>query len=331
MFKNKSILITGGTGSLGQSLVEYLLKKHNDIKKIIIFSRDELKQYEMAMKFNVKKNRNLRFFLGDVRDKNRLILALNKVDYVVHAAALKQIDTAEYNPFESIKTNIIGSQNLIEACLEKKVSNVIGISTDKATSPLNLYGATKLCFEKLFVSANNYSGEDRKPKFSVVRYGNVVNSRGSVIPMFLNQDRSNKNFTITDSKMTRFTIMMNDAVKLVLYALVKNLGGEILIPKLESYNIVTLMRSINLKRKFILIGKRPGEKLNEDLMSYHESENSLESKKYYILLPANKKIYEFKKYQKKHKAKKIKKPFIYSSENAPKLSISELKKIIFSS
>ena len=240
MLRNKSILITGGTGSFGRKFVDTILKK-NIVKKLVIFSRDELKQYEMAQEYKGEKYKNLRFFLGDVRDKDRIKFALEEIDYVVHAAALKQVPTAEYNPFEFIKTNIMGANNLIQSCLSKNVKKVIALSTDKAAAPINLYGATKLCSDKLFISANNIKGK-RDIYFSVVRYGNVMMSRGSVIPIFL------KNITkgflnITHKEMTRFNITVDKGVEFVLFALQKSIGQEIFVPKLPSYHILDLAKS----------------------------------------------------------------------------------------
>ena len=230
LYKNKSILITGGTGSFGKSFVSYLLKKKYPFSRIIIFSRDEFKQAEMAKQFVEKNNSNLRFFLGDVRDKERLLFAFRDIDYVIHAAALKQVPAAEYNPIEFIKTNVLGSQNIIEASLINKVTKVLALSTDKAVAPINLYGATKLCAEKLFVAANNIVGKN-KTSFSIIRYGNVMGSRGSVLPEFLKHNTKNI-FNITDLRMTRFNILMQEAINLVTWSLENSLGGEIFIPKL---------------------------------------------------------------------------------------------------
>ena len=232
MFSKKTILVTGGTGSFGQAFVNYILNNHSSIKKIIIFSRDELKQFDM--KNLLKKNKNfnkLRFFLGDIRDKDRLLRAFNGVDIIIHAAALKQVDTAEYNPLEFIKTNIIGASNIIEASLDSNVSQVVALSTDKASSPINLYGATKLCSDKLFLAANNYAGSDRI-KFSVVRYGNVFGSRGSVVPYFFKKKKENF-IPITSENMTRFNITLDKAIKLVIQVIKNQVGSEILVPKLS--------------------------------------------------------------------------------------------------
>ena len=322
--KNKSILITGGTGSFGQKFVDSILKNFKQIKKIVIFSRDELKQSEMIKRFNDKEKIKLRFFIGDIRDKERVKRALDGIDIVIHAAALKQVPTAEYNPFEFIKTNVIGAQNLIEACLDKNVSNVIALSTDKAVTPVNLYGATKLCSDKLFLTANNIVGK-RNIKFSVVRYGNVMCSRGSVIPFFLKQKE--KGFLpITHEKMTRFNISLDEAVDTVLHAIANNVGGEIFIKKSPSYRILDLASAIAPKCKIKVVGIREGEKINEELISSSESENVVDVGKFYVVVSHShskaRKFY-FTKY------KKVKNNFSYSSGvNNKFLSIKELHRII---
>ena len=275
--KKKNILITGGTGSFGKNFVNFLLKK-NLFNKIVIFSRDELKQYEMKNYF--KNNPRLRFFIGDVRDIERLKMALDKIDYVVHAAALKQVDTGEYNPFEFIKTNIMGAQNIIEASFYSKVKKIIALSTDKASSPVNLYGATKLCSDKLFCSANTMFGS-KQTIFSVIRYGNVMLSRGSVIPLF--KGIKNNEYQITDTKMTRFTISMNEAIDLVMWAIVNSLGGEIIIPKIPSYKILDLVKVFSKKPKIKIIGIRKGEKIHEEMISIEESRNCIEVDGKYII------------------------------------------------
>jgi UDP-N-acetylglucosamine 4,6-dehydratase len=322
--KNKSILITGGTGSFGQLFVKKILEHHKIIKKIIIFSRDELKQYEMAQIFPEKKYKKIRYFLGDLRDKERIYRALDNIDIVIHAAALKQVPKAEYDPFEYIKTNVNGAQNLIEACLDKKVSNVIALSTDKAVTPINLYGATKLCSEKLFLAANNIRGQ-KKIKFSVVRYGNVVGSRGSVIPYFLKQKEKGY-LTITDKKMTRFNMKLDEAVQMVFWSLANNIGGEIFVPKLPSYRILDLARAIDDKCQLKFVGIRPGEKLDEELITIQESSNSYDLGKYFAILNnSNSKLINY--YKKKHK--KVKKKFSYTSgNNLNFLKVDQIKKII---
>jgi len=332
--KNKSIFVTGGTGSFGKEFIKECLKNHNP-KKIIIFSRDELKQYEMQNDPLIKKYSNqnkLRFFIGDIRDKNRLDMAIKNVDVVIHAAALKQVPTAEYNPFETVKTNIIGSQNVIEASLNNNVKKVIALSTDKASSPVNLYGATKLTSDKLFISANNYKGKN-KIKFSIVRYGNVLKSRGSVVPFFLDQDKLGW-FPITSKKMTRFNITLNEGVNFVISSLEKMWGGEIFIPKIPSYNITDLANAINPKNKIKVVGIRGGEKLHEEMISVSDSKNSYEFKKNYVILPSKEYLnWDIKKYLNKNikdKGVKCKDGFNYNSyDNEAYLTVSELKKLIF--
>jgi len=331
MFKNKSVLITGGTGSFGSSFAAYLLNNYKEIKKIIILSRDELKQHNMSMKKPFVNNKKIRFFLGDIRDKDRLKRAFNNVDIVVHAAALKQVPVAEYNPTEFIKTNIIGSQNIIEACIDKNVKQVVALSTDKAVAPVNLYGATKLCADKLFIAANNYAGR-QKYKFSVVRYGNVASSRGSVIPKFkeVNKNVKNSYFPITHSNMTRFFISLEEGVKTVLFALKNQIGGETFIPKLPSVNIIDICKSINPKKKIKIIGVRPGEKIHEELISTFESQDTIDIGNFYIILP----LRDLKKvksnYTKKFRVKILSENFSYNSlENKKYLNSKELSKIIF--
>ncbi len=322
MLNNKTILITGGTGSFGKKFVEKVLKKYKKIKKLIIFSRDELKQYEMQQLYPLVKYPNLRFFIGDVRDKDRLEFALNDVDYVVHAAALKQVPAAEYNPFEFINTNVIGANNIIQACIAKNVKKVIALSTDKAAAPVNLYGATKLCSDKLFISANNIKGK-KSISFSVVRYGNVMMSRGSVIPQFL---KNKNNIKITDKRMTRFNIELDQGVEFVIFCLNQSIGGEIFVPKLQSYNIVDLAKAISPNSKYKIIGIREGEKLHEEMITKSDSLNSLESKRFYIILPNNA---DFSKFKKRFKANKVSKMFSYNSlENRERLNISQLRKLI---
>lgn len=310
--KNKVLLVTGGTGSFGKKLVEYLLK-NGQLKKIIIFSRDELKQSILKSKINSKK---LRYFIGDVRDYDRVNFALKSVDIVIHAAALKHVDIAEYNPFEFVKTNVLGCENLIKACFENNVRNIIALSTDKASSPLNLYGATKLIADKLFVTANNYKGSSNI-KFSVVRYGNVLGSRGSVIPIFLKQLKKNQ-LTVTNPEMTRFNITLEDAVKFVLQSLKKMRGGEIFIPKLQSYRVRDLIKAIAKKdTKVKIIGDRPGEKMHEEMISENESPNVAESEDHYVILPNSQyNSLNIKKYLKlEKKSIKVKKNFSYNSLN----------------
>jgi UDP-N-acetylglucosamine 4,6-dehydratase/5-epimerase len=328
MFKNKSILITGATGSFGKAFIKKILSKNFSFRRIVIFSRDELKQHEMQNNKNYDPNinKNLRYFIGDVRDKNRLMQAFEDIDYVVHAAALKQVPTAEYNPFETINTNIIGAQNVIEAALSRNVKKVIALSTDKASSPINLYGATKLCSDKLFIAANNFSGK-KDIKFSVVRYGNVMASRGSVIPLFINQSK-NGVLKVTDKSMTRFNITLQESTKLVEWCLKNSYGAEVVVPKIPSYNIMDMARSICSKCKIKIIGKRIGEKNHEEMISFEESYNTIELKEYYIILQNNNKK-QLQYYLKKFRAKKLKNQFSYNSKNNETfLSIGQIKKLL---
>jgi len=317
MFSSKTILITGGTGFFGQSFIKHCIKNKVKFKRIIIFSRDEFKQYEMQQVYDVKKYQFLRYFLGDIRDIGRLNLAFQNVDFIIHAAALKHVPAAEYNPMEYIKTNIIGSQNIIEASIANKVKKVIALSTDKAASPLNLYGATKLCLEKLFISSNNYVG-GQNIAFSCLRYGNVLGSRGSVLPLFLEQNKKNF-FTITNHKMTRFNIMIEQCVEMALYALKRSVGGEIFIPKLPSIRIIDLAKAINPNKRIRYIGSRPGEKLHEELITHEESLDTYDIKKYYVMT-SNKKLVK--------KLKKAKLKTGYNSLDNKFLSIQQIKKLI---
>ncbi len=325
MINKSSFLITGGTGSFGQEFLKYLLDIAKVKKRIIIFSRDEFKQFEMKKKFNPSKYPNLRYFIGDVRDKNRLDRALSNIDIIVHAAALKQVDVGEYNPTEFISTNIIGAQNIIEASISNKVKKILALSTDKAAAPINLYGATKLCSDKLFISSNLYSG--KKLKASVVRYGNVFRSRGSVIPVFEKQ-KNKKYFTVTHKEMTRFNITISEAAKKVYSYLNNSLGGEIFVPKLNSYKILDVAKSINPKNNIKIIGVRPGEKIHEELITSNDAFNTIEYKDGYIILPTFE-LYGLKKYLSHYKGKKVKKNFSYASNSLNKyLSVSQLKKLI---
>lgn len=284
MLKGKSILITGGTGSFGKKFVETVLTKYPEITRIVVYSRDELKQFEMAQEFSESKYHQLRYFIGDVRDKDRLSRAMEGIDIVIHAAALKQVPAAEYNPFEAIKTNILGAQNVIEASIDKGVKQVVALSTDKAAAPINLYGATKLCSDKLFVAANNFKGK-HDIKFSVVRYGNVMGSRGSVIPFFLKK-RHDGVLPITDERMTRFNISLEDGVSLVLYALENMWGGEIFVPKIPSYNVIDVAEAIAPGCKKDIVGIRPGEKLHEEMITETDALSTIEFDKYFVILPS---------------------------------------------
>ncbi len=322
--KNKTLLITGGTGSFGKAFLKKILKSYNDIKKIIIFSRDELKQFEMLQTLDPKKHKIVRFFIGDIRDGPRLERALDNVDYVIHAAALKQVVTSEYNPFETIKTNVIGSQNLIEGCLNKSVKKVIALSTDKASSPINLYGATKLCADKLFVSANNIVGK-KDIKFSVLRYGNVMFSRGSVMPLLIDRYKKNESFQITDKRMTRFNIELDQAINLSISCLKNMHGGELFVPKLKSYNVMDLAKAISKKNKIDIVGIRPGEKLHEEMISSIDSLNTYKLRDLFAIVdPWNKKLS-----QKYIRFNKIKPNFSYNSlDNKDYLSPTQLIKIV---
>jgi UDP-N-acetylglucosamine 4,6-dehydratase len=282
LVNGKNILITGGTGTFGHKITEIILNNYKP-NKLIIFSRDEFKQYNMKQIFPESKYTNIRYFIGDVRDYDRLLTATKNVDIIFHAAAMKQVDTVEYNPLEAIKTNIYGTENIIKAAISNNVKKVIGISTDKCVSPVNLYGATKLCLEKLIIHANLMSGKDGTI-FSVLRYGNVINSRGSVVPLFLKQ-KENNCFTITDTNMTRFTLTIDQAIIFVLNSASIMIGGETFIPKLKSYNIVQLAKCINKDAKINIIGIRPGEKLHEAMISSSESHKTLIKDDYFVVLP----------------------------------------------
>lgn len=282
MLNNKVILITGGTGSFGKKCTEIILNKYNP-RKLIIFSRDELKQFEMAQVYSFKKYPCIRYFIGDVRDKERLYRAFHGVDYVIHAAALKQVPAIEYNPFEAVKTNILGAENVINLAIDQGVKKVIALSTDKAANPINLYGATKLCSDKLFIAGNSYVGE-KETAFSVVRYGNVVGSRGSVVQSFLRQREAGV-LTITDPEMTRFWITLDQAVDFVLYYLERMVGGELFIPKLPSMNILDLAKAIAPKSRTEIIGFRPGEKRHEVMIPWDNARRTLEFDNYYLIKP----------------------------------------------
>ena len=321
-------MITGGTGSFGQMCTKVLLKQ--DIKKLIIYSRDELKQYEMSNKFNHSK---IRFLLGDVRDLERLKLATKQVDIIIHAAALKQVPAAEYNPMESIKTNIYGAENVISASIENNVKKIVALSTDKAANPVNLYGATKLCSDKLFINGNNLAGSFNT-RFSVVRYGNVVGSRGSVLPHFQSLIQNNaKSLPITDERMTRFWITLKRGVDFVLNSIDIMLGGELFIPKTPSIKITDLVKALDKNIKYHIVGIRPGEKLHEVLCPGDSARDTIEFKDYYVIRPSgdykkNKdNIYQISK--KNEKGKFVKENFVYSSNANPHfLSIQDLKKLI---
>ena len=314
MLNNKSVLITGGTGSFGKKFVETILRDYPQVKKIVIYSRDELKQFELKQKYPESIYPQLRFFIGDVRDGGRLKRACEGIDVIIHAAAIKQVDTAEYNPEECIKTNVHGAQNVINAALQTGVKHVIALSTDKACAPINLYGATKLTSDKLFVAANNIKGA-RELKFSVVRYGNVMGSRGSVIPFFINKrDSGAKELPITDMRMTRFNISLQAGVDLVMYAIGHHLGGEIFIPKIPSYHIADVARAIAPELPLKEIGIRPGEKLHEEMITSTDALNTIDLGPYYAILPSVSDRYTNEDFVKHHNAIYVPQDFHYSSD-----------------
>ena len=321
-----SYLITGGTGSFGSAFVEKLLTSKIKVQRLVIFSRDELKQSVMEEKYPKKKYPFIRFFLGDVRDFDRLSFATRDIENIIHAAALKQVPAAEYNPFEAVKTNIIGAQNLILASINNKVKKIVALSTDKACAPINLYGATKLCSDKLFVSANNIVGKSNT-RFSVVRYGNVFASRGSVYNIFKLYNKKGY-FPITDTRMTRFNITLNDATNMVLRVLKKTEGGEIYVPKLKSFRIIDLAKAINPKNRIKISGIRAGEKIHEQMISSSDSYSTVELDNFYVILPQGN-LNLINKFKKKNKIRIVKPGFEYSSDkNGSFLSLNELKKLI---
>ncbi len=326
MLEGKSILITGGTGSFGKKFVEVILNKYPKVKKLIVYSRDELKQFEMSQTFPDTKFDAIRYFIGDVRDAERLKRACEGVDIIIHTAALKQVPAAEYNPMECIKTNIIGAENVINAAMDCGVTNVVALSTDKAAAPINLYGATKLCSDKLFVAANNFRGA-RKLKFSVVRYGNVMGSRGSVIPFFM-EKRKTGVIPITDENMTRFNISLTEGVDLVLFALEKALGGEIFVPKIPSYRITELAEAIAPNCRKEIVGIRPGEKIHEEMITHSDSFYTADVGRYYVILPQSQN-WSHDEYLIKRQAKKVQYGFSYESgSNTEWLSKEQLRELI---
>lgn len=326
MLSGKSILVTGGTGSFGKEFIKTLLFRYPRIRRLIVYSRDELKQFEMSQVFPDTKYPQMRYFIGDVRDKDRLYRAMRNVDVVVHAAALKQVPACEYNPFEAIKTNVLGAQNVIECAIDRDVQRVVALSTDKAAAPINLYGATKLCSDKLFVSANNFSGK-ADMKFSVVRYGNVMGSRGSVIPFFLKQ-RESGCVPITDERMTRFNITLQEGVDLVLYALAHMWGGEIFVPKIPSYRITDLAEAIAPDCEQHIVGIRPGEKLHEEMITETDAINSLEFEKHFVILPSMP-TWDVEGYMQANEGSRCRHGFSYNSgDNEEWLSVSELRRLI---
>ena len=322
MFNNKSILITGGTGSFGQQFVKTILENFEPAR-VVVFSRDELKQYEMAQKYSAL---SLRYFLGDVRDLARLKQATEGIDIVIHAAALKQVPAAEYNPFECIKTNVLGAQNVVEACLANNVQRVVALSTDKAAAPVNLYGATKLCSDKLFIAANNIRGK-RDIRFSVVRYGNVMGSRGSVIPFFLEKKKTGT-LPITDPRMTRFNISLQDGVEMVMWAIQNAWGGEVLVPKIPSYRITDVATAIAPECVQNIIGIRPGEKIHEEMITSSDSASTVDLGKYYAILPATG-AFTIEQYCAEMRAKLVAPGFAYDSGSNPDyLSVEQLQDLI---
>ena len=326
MLNNKTILITGGTGSLGKALVKRILNNYPNLKRLIIYSRDEQKQFQMAQEFSTQKFPSLRYFIGDVRDKERLLRAFKGVDYVIHAAAMKHVHISEYNPDECIKTNIGGAENVISASLDSDVTKVISLSTDKACAPINLYGATKLTSDKLFVAANNIKGS-KDIKFSVVRYGNVMGSNGSVVPFFLKK-RKQGILPITDPSMTRFNILLDQAVDMVLYVLIYSWGGEIYVPKIPSYRITDLAKAIDKDCNQKVVGVRAGEKIHEEMISSSDSYTTYDLGDYYVILPYNP-IWNIEEFKNKFNARKVVEGFSYNSkDNNHFLSVEQINKLI---
>lgn len=325
MLNNRNILITGGTGSFGKKCTEIILNMYKP-KRLIIFSRDELKQFEMAQGFPHSQYDCMRFFIGDVRDKERLYRAFQGVDYVIHAAALKQVPTAEYNPFEAVKTNILGAQNIINVAIDQKIKRVIALSTDKAASPINLYGATKLCSDKLFIAGNSYVGMNQTV-FGVVRYGNVIGSRGSVIPFF-QKEMEKGLLPITDPRMTRFWLTLEQGVHFVLKSLEKMVGGELFVPKIPSMNIMDLAKAICPECKTEIVGIRPGEKLHEVMVPKDEARNTVEFGDYYVIKPQFR-YFDRRFDEKTNNARAVTEDFEYSSgTNTWRLTVEELRKLL---
>ncbi len=326
MLNGKSVLITGGTGSLGKALTKHIFAKYPNVKRLVIFSRDEQKQFQMAQEYPQDKYPQIRFFIGDVRDKERLLRAFNGIDYVIHAAAMKHVPIAEYNPDECIKTNINGAQNVVDACLETKVDRVVALSTDKACAPINLYGATKLTSDKLFVAANNIRG-DKPIRFSVVRYGNVMGSNGSVIPFFLKKKKDGI-IPITDSNMTRFNISLQGGVDMVMHALEHALGGEIFIPKIPSYRITDVAMAIAPGCEQKIVGIRPGEKVHEEMITPSDSFYTYDLGKYYTIIPSVPK-WKISDFIAQFNAKLVKEGFSYNSGNNTEWeTVDSLRKLI---
>jgi len=326
IFDNKAVLVTGGTGSFGKRFIQTLLSRFPEVRRIVVFSRDELKQFEMQQEFSGAASEKLRFFLGDVRDKDRLSRAFEGIDMVVHAAALKQVPAAEYNPSEFIKTNIMGAENVISAAFDAQITRVVALSTDKAAAPINLYGATKLCSDKLFIAANNIRGQ-RPIRFSVVRYGNVMGSRGSVIPFFM-QIRHKGKMPITDSGMTRFNISLDEGVDMVLFALEHQWGGELYVPKIPSYKIMDVAKAIAPSIEPEWVGIRPGEKIHEEMITEADSFTTYDMGPYYAILPQvpNFNLNDFVLH---FKANKVEQGFRYSSgNNTAWLTAEDIRQLI---
>lgn len=326
MLDNKSILITGGTGSLGKALTKHILSNFPGVKRLVIFSRDEQKQFQMAQEYPEKQYPQIRFFIGDVRDKGRLVRAMKGIDYVIHAAAMKHVPIAEYNPDECVKTNIHGAQNVIDACFETDVERVVALSTDKACAPINLYGATKLTSDKLFVAANNIKGWN-PIRFSVVRYGNVMGSNGSVIPFFI-QKRKEGKLPITDPNMTRFNISLEGGVEMVMHALEYAWGGEIFVPKIPSYRITDIAKAIAPNCEQEIVGIRPGEKVHEEMITPSDSFYTYDLGKYYTILPATHK-WNLEDFINAFNATKVKEGFAYNSgDNTEWETVESLRSLI---
>jgi UDP-N-acetylglucosamine 4,6-dehydratase/5-epimerase len=325
--RNARILVTGGTGSFGKKFIETVYARFPGIGRMVIYSRDELKQFEMAQHYSRDKYPSIRFFIGDVRDRDRLRHAMEDIDIVVHAAALKQVPTTEYNPFEAVKTNVLGGQNVIDAALATGVKRVVALSTDKAAAPINLYGATKLCSDKLFIAANNIKGS-RDIKFSVVRYGNVMGSRGSVIPFFLEKRRNGGVLPITDERMTRFNISLEEGVDLVLFAIENMWGGELFVPRIPSYRITDVAKAVAPDCKHDVVGIRPGEKLHEEMITETDGLNTLEFDRYFVITPSTP-LWDADAYCKAFSGRRCEYGFRYSSgANSEWLDVEQLRDLI---
>lgn len=324
MLNNLSILITGGTGSFGKKFTETILARYSDVKRLVIYSRDELKQFEMSQIYPNNKYPQVRFFIGDIRDENRFKRACEGIDVIIHAAALKQVPAAEYNPMEAVKTNVMGAENVINAALDTNVKVVVALSTDKAAAPINLYGATKLVSDKLFIAANNIKGK-RDLRFSVVRYGNVMGSRGSVIPFFMKKAQDGV-IPITDKNMTRFNISLQEGVDMVMWAIENAMGGELFVPKIPSYKILDVAEAIAPSAEIEYVGIRPGEKLHEEMITASDSHNTIDIGKYFAILPANGKDKYLNFYS---GSQEVEKGYSYNSgANDQWVDVKEMRKLI---